>query len=675
MSSQYGSIFSFAKNLAQQQAAEPDDNYGMGPGWQAINSAPIDPNKPAFRPSPASVDPYGSGPLPDNFGNQTQRLISTGYPNTVAPIGLMPLYGGPQLNAVTHSVATQVVKEAIAAIPSTPATIVFNGVNEQTGNYTAQASDSGKLISFDITSPATLTLPATSPGDEWFTSVENNGSAMLAINPNGLELDYLSNSIILGPGQGVALYSDGTNYFTQRGLSDGLIHGETPTPTDPAAIVLQDDFASGIASAATGVIGSLGWGVIAHQTSAQTYMYCGGGFPYFGEFCIAANNTGTANSGETLILNYGPEANGFSRMRSPFVESPSWKMIWVFRFMPNVIDGFSAGFDLTNRAVYIGLGIEDSSENGLAQRPFNFVGLRFDQDTTAPSIGDTTFKFESLQNGAVAAVNTRTSTNGVNNQGGATFSITSVSCTSNVITVTAANTLQANSMVTFSNMTTSTFLNGVTVNVVSANSTSFTINYTHANFSGTTETGTATLGGSVTDTGMTPTIGKYYRFEMTCSTVGQVNMSLSDGTTTFTATGITVPQYSFNLKSTWAFGNNFTGEFYAQSGPIAGPFGTGSVLTFSNFTSTAAVYNGPQTVSDSDVTVLRFFTSTATGSLTSQTGTIAGYPSHFIQASFGTTTSGTGTADCALHIDFFGFAWNPVLGNGGAPNSVKPRFW
>ena len=165
MSSQYGSIFSFAKNLAQQQAAEPDDNYGMGPGWQAINSAPIDPNKPAFRPSPASVDPYGSGPLPDNFGNQTQRLISTGYPNTVAPIGLMPLYGGPQLNAVTHSVATQVVKEAIAAIPSTPATIVFNGVNEQTGNYTAQASDSGKLISFDITSPATLTLPATSPGN------------------------------------------------------------------------------------------------------------------------------------------------------------------------------------------------------------------------------------------------------------------------------------------------------------------------------------------------------------------------------------------------------------------------------------------------------------------------------------------------------------------------------
>jgi hypothetical protein len=52
------------------------------------------------------------------------------------------------------------------------------------------------------------------------------------------------------------------------------------------------------------------------------------------------------------------------------------------------------------------------------------------------------------------------------------------------------------------------------------------------------------------------------------------------------------------------------------------------------------------------------------------------YPSHFIQASFGTTTSGTGTANCALHIDFFGFAWNPgVNGGSGTPNSVKPRYW
>ena len=99
----------------------------------------------------------------------------------------MPVYGGPQLNATIQGQATRIVNEAIAAIPSTPATIVFNGVNEQGGNYLAQASDSGKLISFDITSPATLTLPATSPGNTWFTSVENNGSAMLAINPNGLE--------------------------------------------------------------------------------------------------------------------------------------------------------------------------------------------------------------------------------------------------------------------------------------------------------------------------------------------------------------------------------------------------------------------------------------------------------------------------------------------------------
>ena len=65
----------------------------------------------------------------------------------------MPVYGGPQLNAIIQGQATRIVNEAIAAIPPTPATIVFNGVNEQGGNYIAQASDSGKLISFDITSP------------------------------------------------------------------------------------------------------------------------------------------------------------------------------------------------------------------------------------------------------------------------------------------------------------------------------------------------------------------------------------------------------------------------------------------------------------------------------------------------------------------------------------------
>jgi hypothetical protein len=271
----------------------------------------------------------------------------------------------------------------------------------------------------------------------------------------------------------------------------------------------------------------------------------------------------------------------------------------------------------------------------------------------------------------------------VNNQGGATFSITSVSCTSNVITITVANTLQANSMVTFSKMTTSTFLNGVTANVVSASSSSFTINYTHANFSATTETGTATLGGSVTDTGMTPTIGKFYRFEMSCSVVGQVDMSLSDGTTTFMATEINVPQYVFSLAAGtagWTFSNDFAGEFRLQTAALGsqevGAWGSGSKLAFSNFTSSAAVYNGDQTVFDFPGTTLIFLTSTATGTLSNQGGTVAGYPCHFIQAGFGTTTSGTGTEHCALHIDFFSFAWNPAVNGGaGSPNSVKPRYW
>ncbi len=452
-------------------------------------------------------------------------------------------------------------------------------------------------------------------------------------------------------------------------VTDGLIHGETPWETDPAAIVLQDEFISGTNNG-IGMIGSLGWTLA--QTGASTgfnYTNAGGPFPYYGEFAIGASASGAANSGYLLTLN---TTNSNQRVFAwPFVANPPWKMIWVFRFMPNL--GFSptAGFDLTNRAFYIGLGVTIPEAITFAQRPYNFVGLRFDQDTTAPSIGDTTFQFEVLQNGSQSSVSTRTSSNGVNNQGGATFSVTSTSCTSDVITVTAANTLQLNSMVTFSNLTTSTFLNGVTANVVSANSTSFTINYTKANYSATTETGTATLGGSVTNTGITPVIGQYYRFEMSCSTVGQVNMSLSNGTTTFSATNLAVPQYSFNMASGWTFANDFTGEFNLQcgtDGPVIAPFGPGSVLAFSNFTSSAAVYNGSQTVFNNIGTALQLLTATATGPISLVSGTVAGYPSHLIQASFGTTTSGSGTANCAMHIDFFGFAWNPgVNGGTGTP--------
>ena len=117
------------KIKAQQTAQEPDDNYGMGPGWAAINSAPIDPNKPAATRTPASVDPYGSGPLPPNFGYQT-ALVKSGYGGTAAPIDLMPIQGAgvTQANAKAIGVATHVVQENPGIV------LQVNGVNNSVQN-------------------------------------------------------------------------------------------------------------------------------------------------------------------------------------------------------------------------------------------------------------------------------------------------------------------------------------------------------------------------------------------------------------------------------------------------------------------------------------------------------------------------------------------------------------
>ena len=180
---------------------------------------------------------------------------------------------------------------------------------------------------------------------------------------------------------------------------------------------------------------------------------------------------------------------------------------------------------------------------------------------------------------------------------------------------------------------------------------------------------------------MTPTIGKYYRFEMTCSTVGQVNMSLSDGSTTFTATGITVPQYSFNVEVRLDIWNNYYRRIHTQAGTDGGvfaPFGTGSALAFSNFTSSAAVYNGPQTVFDSGGTYFRFLTIHVDRIVDNQSGTVAGYPSHLIQASVRKYHERDRPQLSAPSISTFLVSrgippW--ATAEHRTPSSVRPRFW
>src|ERR1700679_3847266 len=97
----------------------------------------------------------------------------------------------------------------------------------KTGNYTAVLTDSVNLLAFEDASAVTLTLPSTPPSSQWTLAVQNVGAGALTISPNGLNLDGSASSLVLQQNSGVLIYTDGTNYFTERGVSPSLTNYAT----------------------------------------------------------------------------------------------------------------------------------------------------------------------------------------------------------------------------------------------------------------------------------------------------------------------------------------------------------------------------------------------------------------------------------------------------------------
>src|SRR5581483_2510160 len=98
----------------------------------------------------------------------------------------------------------------------------FNGVNAQTGtSYTFVSGDNLKLVTFDNASPVAATLPnANTLAVTWAVLVENLGAGVVTITPTTSTIDGGS-SVTLNQNQGVVIFGDGTNYFTERGAGSG----------------------------------------------------------------------------------------------------------------------------------------------------------------------------------------------------------------------------------------------------------------------------------------------------------------------------------------------------------------------------------------------------------------------------------------------------------------------
>ena len=129
--------------------------------------------------------------------------------------------GVTSLNSLTGALDI-VAGTGITVTPSTPNITIdaaIGGVNKQTANYTILSTDAGKIVSMNSSSATTLKLPAASPGANFNVYVENIGTGICTLNPNGLNLDGSASTVTLPQNQGMYISSDGTNYFSERGLA------------------------------------------------------------------------------------------------------------------------------------------------------------------------------------------------------------------------------------------------------------------------------------------------------------------------------------------------------------------------------------------------------------------------------------------------------------------------
>lgn len=163
--------------------------------------------------------------------NRLRWLLVISIVLAASPADAAQINGGGG-GTVTSVDATQGV-ETVSGSPIT-ATGTIRGaelVNAQTGTtYTYLTGDRGKLVTHTNAAAIAGTLPQASASfpSGWYMDVQNRGAGTLTITPTTSTIDGAA-SLALTTNQGVRVVSDGTNYFTQRGVGAAGIGGTVGT--------------------------------------------------------------------------------------------------------------------------------------------------------------------------------------------------------------------------------------------------------------------------------------------------------------------------------------------------------------------------------------------------------------------------------------------------------------
>lgn len=449
-------------------------------------------------------------------------------------------------------------------------------------------------------------IPPTPPVNKTVQNITNTTvqeAASLELEVNGVKNpDQTVLNLVQGSGMQITVDGAGGVNFVSLASGDGLSHGDAVWEIDPAYVWLRDDFLGwGGLNGGPGFQSQLPWRGVLISPGQPSFP---AGLPYAGALCMVG--TGTSANSSILFLGDNESSENasvyFPNSAMPLFDTTNWKMVWVFAvgraYELIAATGSSPtvpAFNFTQASFYLGLG--NLSQTGVVAvstipRPPYFCGLRFDTDTTAPSIGDTTFHFE---------------------------------CVSN-------------------------YTNSITRAGLNAQ-------------------------GNTANTGMSPIEGHVYRFEILCTTAGQVTMTLTDGTagTSFSA-AVTMPKASGSINT--VFSSNGLG--YITPVTSSGvPFTGGSKMTVSGIAAgPGAIFNGNWVLTAFAGGHFGIIQPSALAS-TAVTGTISGYPGMMPYMAFGTDSSASPVINAkAVFIDFFSFVWNPEVGGGtGSPNTSKARYF
>jgi len=173
-------------------------------------------------------------------------------------------------------------------------------VIQKSANYTAVALDSGNLLVFLSASAVTLTLPATVPANGWFIHVQNIGAGTLSISPGSAQLDGSGSSLSVATGQGLLIGTDGSNYYTERGMGSGGGGGMTNPMTTAGDLI----------------IGGTPSGGVAPPTRLAASSTAG--------LVLTSNGAGAAPSYQAVSAGGGVGGNGVFSYTAPVLANFSW---------------------------------------------------------------------------------------------------------------------------------------------------------------------------------------------------------------------------------------------------------------------------------------------------------------------------------------------------------------